>query len=135
MTYADLMTVSRSLATDLADADDHIMKGTQFLGSQSEVVDFGAVARTLSSLLDEIDAPRRIELMSLDVEGAEISVLEGIDHSRYRFRHMLVESRSPDVLDQYLRDSGYELVARLSSHDYLYTDGSWNSAQPSRSSA
>ena len=39
-------------------------------------------AQTLSSLLDKIDAPE-VDLLSLDVEGYEASVLKGLDFARH----------------------------------------------------
>jgi FkbM family methyltransferase len=52
-------------------------------------------ARTLSSLLDEIDAPE-IDLLSLDVEGFEAAVLAGLDLSRHAPRYVLVEIHDAD---------------------------------------
>lgn len=120
MTYANLMSVSRSLASDLPDVSDHIDRGTNFLKSALEVVDYGAIARTLSEILDSARAPAVIDFMSLDVEGAELSVLQGIDHSKYRFQTLLVESRSPNELCAFLNDLSYSMVAQLSGHDFLF---------------
>ena len=47
-------------------------------------------ARTLSSLLDEIDAPE-VDLLSLDVEGFEGPALQGLDLARHAPRYVLVE--------------------------------------------
>lgn len=121
MTYANLMTVSRGLPTDLPDPDGHLREGRRFLKSDAEVVDFGAVARTLDSLLTTAGAPPTIDLLSLDVEGTEIAVLGGINHDRFRFRCMVIESRSRERLEEYLRPKGYVLSAPLSSHDFLFT--------------
>ena len=120
MTYANLMTVSRSLPTDLPDPDGHLREGRRFLKSGSEVVDFGAVAQTLDSLLTAAGAPPTIDLLSLDVEGVEIPVLSGIDHDRFRFRWMVIESRSPQRLERYLRGKGYQLAATLTAQDLLF---------------
>lgn len=48
-------------------------------------------ARTLQSILDEAQAPHDFDLLSLDVEGFEPAVLDGLDLSVYRPRHVLVE--------------------------------------------
>jgi FkbM family methyltransferase len=122
LTYANLMSISASLETDLPDAGQHIESGRQFLKDRREVVDFGAVARTLSSILDESEAPPQMDLLSLDVEGAELEVLRGVDHERHRFRHILVECRDAARLDGYLRTVGYRRIEQLSVHDYLFTD-------------
>lgn len=122
MTYANLMSVSSSLIMDLPDVGQHVSEAAQFLRDEREIVDFGAVARPLSAILDEARAPNRIDLLSLDVEGAELDVLRGVDHERYRFDHMLVECRDVGRLDSYLVGVGYRRIAQLSAHDYLYVD-------------
>ncbi len=122
LTYVNLMSVSASLETDLPDPIGHVESGTQFLKDRREVVDFGAVARPLSSILDEAAAPSRIELLSLDVEGAELEVLQGVDHDRHRFGHILVECRNIERMDEFLANVGYRRVDQLSAHDYLFVD-------------
>ena len=78
----------------------------------------------ITSLLEEAAAPTQIDLLSLDVEGAELSVLRGSDHQKYRFRHIVVECRDIPPLQKYLEDQGYKIVERLTVHDYLSVDGS-----------
>jgi FkbM family methyltransferase len=51
--------------------------------------------RTLSSLLDQIDAPE-VDLISLDVEGFESAVLAGLDLDRHAPRYLLVEAHEPE---------------------------------------
>jgi FkbM family methyltransferase len=52
-------------------------------------------ARTLSSLLEEIDAPE-LDLLSLDVEGFEEPALRGLDLERHAPRYVLVEIHNSD---------------------------------------
>jgi FkbM family methyltransferase len=52
-------------------------------------------ARTLSSLLDQVDAPE-VDLLSLDVEGFEGPALEGLDMARHAPRYVLVEIHDRD---------------------------------------
>jgi FkbM family methyltransferase len=122
MQYADLMTVSRDLRSDLPDAGDHIASAQGHMRPHEEVVVFGAHARTLQSLLDAANAPPVVDLLSLDVEGAEAAVLRGVDHERTRFRHILVESWDVATLQPLLESLGYTLRAQLSHHDYLFAD-------------
>jgi hypothetical protein len=56
----------------------------------------------------------------LDVEGAEIEVLKGIDHARYQFKYMLIECRDAPKLAAHLKDAGYYLIDKLSQHDFLF---------------
>ena len=61
-----------------------------------------------------------IDLLSLDVEGAEIEVLKGIDHETYRFKYMCIECRNIEKLEKYLNQVGYLLIEPLSVQDYLF---------------
>ena len=122
LTYSDLMTVSDSLPTDISDTKEHALSGESWLKNGIAVHQFLAPARTLESILEEAEAPKRIGFFSLDVEGAELAVLRGVDHSSFRFDWLLVESRSPDQIEAFLVDFGYEFVERLTGHDYLFRD-------------
>lgn len=120
LAYANLMSTPLGLDTDLSDPLAHAASGTQFLPKGQKVVEFGAVAKPLNALLEAADAPRNIDFLSLDVEGAELDVLRGIDHSRYRFRFILTESRDMDRISRFLSDQGYRFVRKLSGQDYLF---------------
>jgi FkbM family methyltransferase len=79
-------------------------------------------AWTLSAILDEVDAPE-VDLLSLDVEGFEASVLRGIDLARHAPRFILVEihdmANGRPVIDRLLGER-YESVDQLSPIDILY---------------
>lgn len=114
--YADLMSTALGLESDFADPL------AQAQHKNPATFTFGAVAVPLQQLLDMAGAPQTIDLLSLDVEGAELEVLKGINHEAYRFRYLCIESRSPEKLKEYLRGAGYRFVALLSHHDYLFSD-------------
>jgi hypothetical protein len=80
-------------------------------------------ARTLSAILDDAKAPITIALLSLDVEGAELKVLRGLDFAKYRIHWILVESRSIDRIAQYLAQFGFSLAAQLGGLDFLFELG------------
>jgi FkbM family methyltransferase len=122
LTYADLMTTAPALSTELPDVDGHIRDAVDHLPEHQEIVVFGALARPLQAVLDEVGAPARIDFFSLDVEGAELAVLNGVDHSRTRFAALLVETRSPEKVTELLGAEGYRHRATLSVHDHLYED-------------
>lgn len=79
-------------------------------------------ARTLSSVLDEVGAPE-VDLLSLDVEGFEPSVLAGLDLERHAPRWILVEVHDLEAgrppIEAILGDR-YELHSALSPLDLLY---------------
>jgi FkbM family methyltransferase len=72
-------------------------------------------ARTLSSILDEYDAPE-IDLLSLDVEGYEPSVLRGLDLDRHAPRWLLVEMHD---VEAGRREIGDVLGERYVEHGLL----------------
>lgn len=117
--YSDLMTTPLNLETDLESLQTHIDQSIRFL-KRGNVHSFRAEARTMQSLLVETDLPHIIDLLSLDVEGSEISVLKGINHSTYRFSFILVECRNIKTMREYLETKDYEYCEQLSPHDFLF---------------
>lgn len=80
-----------------------------------------APAKPLNSILREQQAPKFIEFFSLDVEGAELEVLKGLNFDEYEFGVILVEIRMDvAVVVSYLHSYGYELVTKYSHHDFLF---------------
>lgn len=116
--YSDLMTIGLDDHNDIPDRMQHAENGLQFLQSGSKNTILSAVPRTLSSLLDEISAPNIVDFLSLDVEGAELSVLQGIDFGKYQFKFILVESRDISKILNFL-SKDYALVCKMSEHDYF----------------
>tara|TARA_Y100000591_G_scaffold331985_1_gene367702 strand:- start:1104 stop:1706 length:603 start_codon:yes stop_codon:yes gene_type:complete len=47
--------------------------------------------KTLTTILNEVNAPKNIDLLSLDVEGGEINVLKGLDLEKYKIKMILIE--------------------------------------------
>lgn len=69
--------------------------------------------RTLDAILEEAGAPTGIELVSIDVEGTELAVLEGFDLSRWRPRVVIAEANDPTratALRAHLEAAGYSLA-------------------------
>jgi len=120
--YSNLMTIALDGESHIENRSGHAEVGAQFLGEFEDVFEFQAPARTLNSILREARSPNRIDLLSLDVEGAELEVLKGLDHSEYRFKFIVIEIRNFESMNSYLVSVGYQLVEKLTTHDYLYTD-------------
>jgi FkbM family methyltransferase len=120
--YSNLMSTPLGLDSDLEDPMAHAALGRQFLAPTDENFVFGALATPLNTLLEQANAPATIDLLSLDVEGAELDVLRGVDHGRFRFKYLCIESRSKDRVDAYLSEVGYTLLEQLTVHDYLFAD-------------
>jgi hypothetical protein len=98
-------------------------------------------ARPLSAVLDEAGA-KRIDLLSLDVEGYEAEVLRGLDFSRHAPDWILIEmhdlAEGRERIGAVLGDR-YVEQAQLSPLDVLYRRGDvpapQDSAAPSASEA
>lgn len=114
MDYSDLVSVIHGLQLDRTEVLLHVERGVSFLPNPAICHRFGAVARTLMALLDEVGAPFDLDLLSLDVEGIELSVLQGLDFSRYRPRWILAERRY-DSVPHYFVGPGYRLDRVLSN--------------------
>lgn len=120
--YSNLMSVSELPDSDLPDIAQHLEKSRQFLQPYEDLFTFGAEAKTLNDILISAEAPSSIDFFSLDVEGVELPVLQGVDHERFRFKHLLIECRAPQRMNEYLESHGYRFDQALSQHDYLFRD-------------
>lgn len=81
------------------------------------VSELEVAATTLSALLEARGNPR-VDFFSLDVEGYEIPVLQGMDLSRHRPRLILVETKDINAVLTALQGA-YEPIDQLSHHDHL----------------
>jgi len=116
MKYSDSTTVSDNLDLDIYDREQHISK----VRNREKNFLFGAESATLNSLLEKSYAPPLIDFLSLDVEGAELDVLKGINFSQYNFKYIVVECRSIQRLQDHLKNFKYKFIKKLSIHDYLF---------------
>lgn len=119
--YAYLMSISTNLESDIEDKQGFLDGAKHNFNDFQKNLKFGALAQTLTSILDKSDAPNLIDFLSLDVEGAELDVLKGVDFEKYNFKYMLIECRKIDRLSQFLKNYDYELIDKLSSQDYLFS--------------
>ena len=121
MVYAGLMSIVRGARSSEETDEAWISLGEEL----QQVSRYRCVvpARTLTAVLEEHDL-QRIDLLSLDVEGYEMEVLQGFDLERFRPRHVLVEESRPDGVGRYLTAHGYRKVTELArgrfTADVLY---------------
>lgn len=112
---AELELVDRGLMTvapGLIPEDERSRR----LGSATESII--AQTMTLSEVIDD-SGFSSINFMSIDVEGAELEVLGGLDLARHRPDVLLVETDAPDGIEKALAGS-MTCVKQLSFHDYVF---------------
>jgi FkbM family methyltransferase len=121
MKYADLMSVS---ASSVLNQDEHVESARKFIGLEQGLVGerFLAPAKTVSQIFDECGLSV-VDLFSLDVEGAELDVLSGIDFTRHRPRTFLIETEDPVSLTRILARADYLPLGQVSQHDFLFVEG------------
>ncbi len=79
--------------------------------------------RKLKDILDEFEI-KKIDLMSIDVEGSEMQVLKGADFIKYRPSIVLIENTRniygcPHIRS-FMKKNKYKFYARISATDDLY---------------
>jgi len=80
--------------------------GKYFTGFEPKVVPM----RTLNSILEEAQTPTPIDIVSIDVEGAEMQVMRGFDLAKFQPRILVLEAMGTDFeqdLAQYMSGQGY----------------------------
>jgi FkbM family methyltransferase len=126
--YANLMSITLDGQSDIVDRREHAEIGATTLNSGDETYLLTVPALTMNSILNSNKAPKRINFLSLDVEGSELEVLKGIDFSEFTIEYICVESRNFDLIDSYLVQKGYIFCEKLTSgvthSDYLFRHNS-----------
>ena len=117
------------LSSVRGDFDGHPMSSIDSVrrrtGTLSEVP-----AQTLQAILDRHDI-KRFDFLSLDVEGAELEVLRGINFSRSAPTLVVVEiyDKDRDEIFDFMSSRGYTLpidVSGFTKSNYPYWDGTHN---------
>lgn len=118
----DLMSSSGALVHKEFNSENHMKRGKLLLASTGAAV--SVKAESLSPIIDRSKFGSEIGIMSLDVEGAELSVLGGIDFDRHSFEYMVIETSVEKEVSSFLSGKGYQLLRPLTHHDYLYSKSS-----------
>jgi FkbM family methyltransferase len=76
--------------------------------------------RSLTSLLDELNYPTKIDFISIDTENTELDVLKGIDFNKYDIKCMVIENNfNEPYCEQYLVQFGYKKIHRIAVNDFF----------------
>tara|TARA_A100001011_G_C14204427_1_gene797168 strand:- start:131 stop:820 length:690 start_codon:yes stop_codon:yes gene_type:complete len=76
-------------------------------------------AKTFNQIMDEINFKDKIDFFSLDVEGSELDVLEGINFSKHHIEYLLIETHNFSKLKRFLDLKNYKFIKRLSDYKLL----------------
>lgn len=106
----DLMSVT----PDVVPTDDRAAR----ISVVPEAARISVPATTLSAVIDET-VFTRIDFMSVDVEGAELALLSGLDWSRHTPELLLVETRQLGKVTE-LVQGWMHYDGALSHHDHLF---------------
>jgi FkbM family methyltransferase len=112
----DLMTMVIGDDGSSLDQDEHRRTAEAIQRITGKLILINGIA--LSELI-EIHGNPHIDFFSLDVEGYELDVLNGLDLSRHRPSFILVETKDKDKVVEKL-DDYYKLIAQPSHHDFLF---------------
>ena len=114
--YYNLMTLALNVKTDI-NIKKHKLNAKKFSNNSYEFIKKGI---PLNDLLSKNNTPKIIDFFSLDVEGMELEVLQGINHDIYKFQYLLIEIRDFRSINNFLIKKNYILVSKLTKKDYLF---------------
>jgi len=75
-------------------------------------------ATTLDQIIKKNKLSKLIDLFSLDVEGYEFEVLNGINYDDTKFKFFLIETEFPEKLINFMSKKNYTFVERLSNYNF-----------------
>ena len=116
------------------DYKDNMIRG-DFFGSPMASIDgkrnnsshlVNVPAITLERILDN-HSVSHIDLLSLDVEGYELSILKGLNLNKYRPLFILIEvyNNEYDNIVNFLKDNNYTLHSNFTNYNYV-TNPNWD---------
>jgi FkbM family methyltransferase len=118
--YSDLMSVTINDKSEFDKVNTHALSGMQFLAKDEIIKTYLVPAMNLESILEKANAPSLMDFFSLDVEGHELEVLKGLNHTKFRFKYILIETSEFATISSYLDNARYHFIEKLSHHDYLF---------------
>lgn len=88
--------------------------------TETPVIHQKIAVRTLTSILDEIQ-PKEIDFFSLDVEGYEKNVLQGLDFEKYKPKIIVIECHGDTITPVHkILSPLYTMDNKISDRDYIY---------------
>jgi FkbM family methyltransferase len=95
-----------------------------FLKENGEIIKVNT--RSLTDILNENNAPENIDYLSIDTNGSEYKVLEGIDFTKYKFnvitvKNSLIEEKQ-NRIKEILTSNGYSVQQTINMVDNITDD-------------
>ena len=109
--YCDQMTIAPEISEN--SGGEWVAGGAKYLPENQTVAETYSRAITANQILQECHASKNIAFFSLDVEGAEVEVLKGIDFENYSFAIILLETAVDSYANQLLIDNGYSFYKHV----------------------
>ena len=102
------------------DFDGSLMGSVNGTRNGREVTTF-AKAKTLEYILNESGHTGSIDLLSLDTEGYELPILEGLNLQRFRPKYMIIEIYNKDyeLIYNYLQENNYNIIGCISNYNHI----------------
>jgi FkbM family methyltransferase len=87
----------------------------ELLEKESNQVEYIKVKTMMfDDIMKTYPSVRYIDFMSLDVEGAELNILQTINFERYSFGLMAIENNEPNnILAKYMESKGYKILITI----------------------
>jgi FkbM family methyltransferase len=92
--------------------------GQKFLQENEEALPIWAPALTLSSVFSSHNVTK-VDFLSIDVEGGELDVLEGIDWGNIQIDLILIETQVNSPSIKLLKSLGYDHIVDLGQNHFL----------------
>lgn len=118
--YAGLMSTIED-SRPKKDLKTHIKRGIE-VQNLTHTYSISVPVSTLSNVFTKYQV-KKIDFLSLDVEGAELDVLKGMNISKFRPKYILVETNKYyEDVNKFLSENGYKLMEKMTQHDYFFSD-------------
>lgn len=103
--------------------DDDLSYNKNKKNTENEIIEVPAI--TIDQLLNDHNI-LNVDFFSLDVEGYEISVLNGMNFSNIRPKYFLIETANKEDYQKtvrgYMKEKNYSFLKQLSGNDDLFVD-------------
>jgi FkbM family methyltransferase len=113
MYFSNLMTTS-----DTGNSKDWAEAGSIFLNAGEKVLPFWAPALLLGEIILKSEV-RVVDFLSIDVEGAELSVLKGVDLNKIQIDLILIETNRDSAAIDFLKANNYEHIVDLEVNHFF----------------